>query len=321
MKDLTDHSSIRNLLVLHAGALGDCVLTLHVAAAARATLPHARVELTARSVVADFAVGRGPIHAAWRPEQVALHHLYGHADVPGELTDWLTRYDLMISFLAGPQAHVSVRLAEVARCPVISVDPAPRPDSGGPHITAQWLSALRDAGLDLAGNSANLLTVTDQEREAARTRLGELAGSDPDRIVVCHPGAGSRDKCCPLDVLEEVVACLRRAGLTALWMVGPTEHEWYGSDYTTRLSRTAPTLFEESVPDAAVLLTGADAFLGNDAGITHLAAGLGLQTVALFGPTDPAVWAPLGPSVEVLRFDPQARDGRLTDRIVDCFVT
>ena len=53
-------------------------------------------------------------------------------------------------------------------------------------------------------------------------------------------------------------------------------------------------------------LTGASAFVGNDSGPGHLAAFLGLPTVSLFGPTDPARWKPLGPRVTVLRREPMA---------------
>jgi ADP-heptose:LPS heptosyltransferase len=42
-------------------------------------------------------------------------------------------------------------------------------------------------------------------------------------------------------------------------------------------------------------------YLGNDAGITHLAAMLGVPTIVLFGPSDPAIWQPVGPSVEILQ--------------------
>jgi ADP-heptose:LPS heptosyltransferase len=35
--------------------------------------------------------------------------------------------------------------------------------------------------------------------------------------------------------------------------------------------------------------------------VTHLAAGMGVRTVALFGPTDPAVYRPLGRTVAVFR--------------------
>ena len=38
-------------------------------------------------------------------------------------------------------------------------------------------------------------------------------------------------------------------------------------------------------------------YIGNDSGITHLAAAVGTPVLALFGPTDPEVWAPRGPHV------------------------
>jgi heptosyltransferase-3 len=41
-------------------------------------------------------------------------------------------------------------------------------------------------------------------------------------------------------------------------------------------------------------------YLGNDAGITHLAALLGVPTLALFGPSDPVIWSPHGPAVRIL---------------------
>jgi ADP-heptose:LPS heptosyltransferase len=62
----------------------------------------------------------------------------------------------------------------------------------------------------------------------------------------------------------------------------------------------------------AALIARAGAFVGNDSGPTHLAAALGRPTVALFGPTDPAVWAPLGPGVRVLAGDVEAPWGGVT---------
>jgi len=55
-----------------------------------------------------------------------------------------------------------------------------------------------------------------------------------------------------------------------------------------------------SLPEVAGELRTGRLFIGNDSGVTHLAAWLGLPTIALFGPTDPASWAPLG-DVRVLR--------------------
>jgi len=41
-------------------------------------------------------------------------------------------------------------------------------------------------------------------------------------------------------------------------------------------------------------------FIGNDSGITHLAAYMGCPTIALFGPTDPRVWGPVGRRARVI---------------------
>jgi ADP-heptose:LPS heptosyltransferase len=60
-------------------------------------------------------------------------------------------------------------------------------------------------------------------------------------------------------------------------------------------------LLDRPLVVVAAILRRARAFLGNDSGISHLAGMLGLPTLALFGPTDPALWAPLGPRVRVLR--------------------
>src|SRR5262249_55624769 len=58
----------------------------------------------------------------------------------------------------------------------------------------------------------------------------------------------------------------------------------------------------------AAVLARASAYVGNDSGVTHLAAAWGAPTLALFGPTLPGVWAPLG-RVRVLR----SPSGRLAD--------
>lgn len=288
--------------------MGDFVLTLQMAAALRAAAPGARIVMAARCPLAAFAVGRGPIDAAIDVESVGLRHFYGHEDLPADVAERIRSYELVINFLAGQQAHVSGRLRAWARGPVLSVDPAPKSGTAARHIVEQWLAVLETAGLRLTPRQERLFEVSSAERETARRKLGETTGAGNGGIVLCHPGAGGRAKCCPLEILEAAVCALQARGHTALWMMGPTEMDWHGPAYRQRLSRSAPVVYEESVPAAARLLGGADAFVGNDAGMTHLAAALGLDTVVLFGPTDPRVWRPLGPSVTVLRFN--AVDGR-----------
>ena len=59
--------------------------------------------------------------------------------------------------------------------------------------------------------------------------------------------------------------------------------------------------------ELATRLSTCRAFLGHDSGISHLAAACGVPSLLLFGPTEPAVWAPPQPWVSVL----QAEEGDL----------
>ena len=54
--------------------------------------------------------------------------------------------------------------------------------------------------------------------------------------------------------------------------------------------------------ELACWLAKARLYIGNDSGITHLAAAVGTPVLALFGPTDPEVWAPRGQNVRVGRW-------------------
>jgi len=55
-----------------------------------------------------------------------------------------------------------------------------------------------------------------------------------------------------------------------------------------------------SLPRLAAVLEHA-IFIGHDSGISHLAAAVGANSILLFGPTDPNVWAPINENVRVLR--------------------
>ena len=71
-------------------------------------------------------------------------------------------------------------------------------------------------------------------------------------------------------------------------------------------SACAPAIFPPRVLGA--VLARAGLYVGNDSGVSHLAAAWGAPVLALFGPTDPAQWAPVGPRVTVLRADDQEMD-------------
>jgi ADP-heptose:LPS heptosyltransferase len=120
-----------------------------------------------------------------------------------------------------------------------------------------------------------------------------------------------------------LVRRLRSAGLPVVVTTGPADADvraWLGEIDGAGLA-VAPDL---SPRQLAALYAVARAFVGNDSGPTHVAAAVGCPTVALFGPTNPAQWRPLGHGVTVLAGagpgtpDPWA--GLTTERVLAALV-
>lgn len=127
-------------------------------------------------------------------------------------------------------------------------------------------------------------------REDARA-LPPLPPPDAPLLVV-HPGSGSPRK--NWTGFAELVRAWRAAGGSALALRGPVEAETGAGAVPD-----APALSGLALPAVVPVLRRASVFVGNDAGVTHLAAALGTPTVALFGDTDPAAWGPRGPRVRI----------------------
>jgi len=95
--------------------------------------------------------------------------------------------------------------------------------------------------------------------------------------VVIHPFSGSAKKNWPLEKYRELAQRL------------PVE--WADGRFDNLL-------------DLALWMRGAGVYVGNDSGISHLAAAIGMRSVVLFGPTDPEIWGPRGDHVRILRHEP-----------------
>ena len=106
--------------------------------------------------------------------------------------------------------------------------------------------------------------------EDARRRLESLARAGAARIVLIHPGSGGRAKCWPLDNFFRLAAALDGRGTGVVF-------------------------------ELTCLCAAADVCLGNDSGFAQLAAAAPDSAgLVIFGATEPAVWRPLGPGVQVL---------------------
>ena len=112
---------------------------------------------------------------------------------------------------------------------------------------------------------------------------------DSGHYAVIHPFSGSAAKNWPVERFAHVARELE-CEMPVFWSAGPEE-------------RLASATRFERLDDLAEWLAAAEVYIGNDSGITHLAAAVGTPVVALFGPTDPRVWGPRGERIEIVKRD------------------
>lgn len=119
--------------------------------------------------------------------------------------------------------------------------------------------------------------------------------------IAIHPGSGGADKCWPADYFARVIERLGQQGRSMLLLSGPADQERIQAILGDLRGASVKLLVNEPLLELAYQLQQCSCYLGNDSGITHLAALLGVPTVALFGPSDPTIWRPLGLSVTIIQ--------------------
>jgi heptosyltransferase III len=106
------------------------------------------------------------------------------------------------------------------------------------------------------------------------------------RFAVIHPFSGSPRKNWPLEKFRALARGLERA-MPVYWTAGPDDPPLDGA-----------VRFDD-LYELACWLARAALYVGNDSGVTHLAAAVGAPVLALFGSSDFKVWAPRGEHVRI----------------------
>lgn len=279
------------ILVVRGGAIGDFILTLPVLAALRRRFPAARLEVLGHPHVARVAVAGGLADGVHSLEARAVAAFFARdAPLDEGLASFFAAFSWILSYLYDPDR---VFRWNVARCSDARFIAGPhRPDErAGLHATEVLLGPLERLGI----------------RDADPVPRLELPAS-PDaalaagRWLAAHPGSGSERKNWPEARWSELLQSLVTSTDLGLLLVG-------GEAEGDRLERLRARLPESRIRlvrdlplcELARLLSGCSAFVGHDSGITHLAASLGLPTLALWGESDEAVWRPRGDRVSLLR--------------------
>ena len=112
-----------------------------------------------------------------------------------------------------------------------------------------------------------------------------------ERFVAIAPGASHSAKRWPAERFLAVAHTFALWGVRSVFVLGPKERAIRDEIRAGRPERT-PVLEGLPLPVLAGVLARARAFVGNDAGILHLARAVGTKSVGVFGPGIPEVWFP-----------------------------
>ena len=114
--------------------------------------------------------------------------------------------------------------------------------------------------------------------------------------LAVHPGSGSLKKCWPVNNFLETAETLIAQGEAErlLFIMGPGEKTMASEirNFVQGQKGRAFYMEDQDLVMVADTLGGTKRFLGNDSGISHLAAWCGAESILLFGPTEAGMWKP-----------------------------
>lgn len=285
------HAAVEDLpgrlfLFIRPGGVGDAILLLPVLHALRTAYPGCRIDILAeKRNAAAFSLS------------VDVNTVYLYDSCSGLAKALKGRYDVVID--TEQWYRLSAIVARLVRAPVkigfgtnergrlfthpVSYDSA--------HYEAEVFSRLLEPlGIPVCcGNDTAYLAVPADARSDADRLLAPLSGRP---FVTVFPGASVPEKQWGEGRFRELIAHLGERGL-AVVILGGGDTRRVGARLATATHVLDLTGSCSLVVSAAVLARGR-MLLSGDSGLLHIAAGLGVPTVSLFGPSDPKKWAPRG---------------------------
>jgi heptosyltransferase III len=280
-------------LIIFPGALGDLICFLPAVHALHTRHPESALELMARWELARFAVGRTPIVRAHSIDRLEVAQLFGAAREIEAARHLFGAFTRIYSFFALHNDQFRTTLATLA--PEASFYPFRPPGAG--HVARAYLDSL---GLRVQRTPDVPLGLLPADAAAARKLLARV-GLAARSFLLLLPGSGSRAKNWPAPNFV-ALARLVEPRIKSLCLLGPAETELTAMFHAARIA----TLGGLELGEVAALAAHARLFVGNDSGVSHLAAAAGAPGVVLFGPTDPERWCPLG-AVRVVRGEAMAK--------------
>lgn len=284
----------RRVLIVSLRFLGDALLSTPLAAAAKRQWPSCEVDMLVFRGCESMLEGNPDVDRVIAVDQR-----------PGKWAQWRqlraswNRYDLAFITQAGTRPFLYGWTAARRAVAPVSAE----------RGKSWWKQALLWKHVPIAGprflENEALLKAAGMDGAPAPTppsagldtaALSARVGADLSRpYVVLHPSPRWRYKRWTDDGWRALIAHLLDKGFVVMVTGGPGDDE---RGYLAQVlgDLKSPSLIplpgRLSIGETADLIRAARLFVGVDTATTHVASATGTPTVAIFGPTDPAIWGP-----------------------------
>ncbi len=276
------------LLIIHQGALGDIVSIFP--AIIRLKGKFYRIDAICKKSIGELASYLKLTNKFYPVEAAFFSSVFsGKAD--HRTLDLFRSYDEIILFSYSQELERIISGMVNRKIHRIH----PRPDASLEiHILNHVLDGLAENGLipDTAWPENDYFTRLSEQKEAKHSC---------DRLkILIHPGSGSTRKNWESSNFIRICKKIESLGMNPEIILGPAEQN-LSEIFVRCLPAGSKIHMLTDLLDLITMLKQSGGFIGNDSGISHLAAFTGIPTVVIFGPSNPKRWKPFGRSVEVLR--------------------
>jgi hypothetical protein len=257
-----------DVLVVRPGALGDTILTLPLLRTIRSLKPGAAITFLGtsayRMLIPPGVAFQGVDAARWAP--------FFQDDPPADGLPNMAGATAFVILSQGDVLAANLLRSGVADVRMTASVPVP-----GIHVVEHMHRGL---GLACPSPAPDLAHLRPRER---------------NHCIWLHPGSGGPGKCLPLpDLVHLVEAIMGWFGLSLVVTLGEADRFVTGHpEWRPFLQRTQARVLERaSLEDVCAVAGSAALYVGNDSGISHLAAGMGIPSLVVYVRTDPRQWAP-----------------------------
>ncbi len=292
------------VLAIHQGALGDFLLTLPLL---HGLHHHCAVTFLLRTREEHGDLLRDLLRQLPFVEEVCagketdltpFYHdtLWEKAPLPPSFQ----KADAVIFFGQSSARTVCQRLSRRTFCPVLWIQSFPREENGAGRVGQFLADQFRSLKIPLE-NVPVRLQAPDHVFPELESRLRSVGIEKDCAPVVLHAGSGGKRKIWPLNQWHGLATWIgAKTSRKVVTILGPADSHLV--PFARELEKHGvPSLRGLSLVQALALLNRACAYVGNDSGLSHLAAMAGAPSIVIFGPTDPGVWAPEGENVHIIR--------------------